>query len=104
MYESIAEFIARLRAKPKAVRELWLAGAALAFGLVVLPFLIYLAGTLTLGRYESGSVWGYLLDFLKGLIRPHPAYWLIVTGPYLLIALARGLWALRKRVHRGSGA
>ena len=103
MTGSITELIARLRSKPKMERELWLAGVALAFGLFVLPFLIYLAGVVTLGPYESGSLWSYLFDFLKGLVRPHAAYWLIVMGPYLLVGLVRGLWALRERLHRTPG-
>jgi hypothetical protein len=95
---SITAFLHRLRAASKGERELWLAGFTVAFGLIVLPFFIYIAGNATLGPNESGGLGAYLLDFMKGLIRPHAAYWLIVLGPYLLIAMARGLWFLRKRL------
>ena len=95
---SLTEFVDRLRMASKGERELWLAGTAIAFGLLVLPFLIYVAGNTTLGPYEQGGLGLYLLDFLKGLVRPHLVYWLIVVGPYLMITLARGLWLLRKRL------
>jgi hypothetical protein len=101
---SITALVNRVRGASRQERELWLAGAALAFGLLVLPFLIYLAGSISLGPYESGSVWLYLFDFLKGLVRPHLAYWLIVVGPYLLILLLRGLLGLRRRVRQGPAA
>ena len=97
---SITAFIERLRSASKGERELWLAGFMVGLGLFVLPFFIYLAGKTTLGAYETGGLGMFLLDFLKGLIRPHLAYWLVVLGPYLLIALARGLWLLRKVLRR----
>jgi hypothetical protein len=95
---SIKAFIERLRFASKGERELWLAAFTIGFGLFVLPFFIYLAGHMTLGAYEHGGLGMFLLDFLKGLVRPHLAYWLVVLGPYLLIGLARGLWQLRKRL------
>ena len=96
---SITAFLHRLRTAPRSERELWLAGFAVGFGLLVLPFLIYVAGNETLGVYEHGGLGSYLGDFFKGLFRPHLAYWLIVFGPYLLIMLARGLWFVRKQLH-----
>ena len=101
---SISVFLHRLRAASRQERELWLAGGAITLGLIVLPFLIYLAGSITLGPYEGGGLGKYLLDFLKGLVRPHLAYWLIVFGPYLLIALGRGLWQLRKALRASMSA
>jgi hypothetical protein len=97
---SITALINRWRQASKWEHDLWLAGAAIAFGLLVLPFFIYLAGSVTLGPHEHGSLGMYLLDFLKGLLRPHLAYWLIVIGPYLLILLVRGLWLIRKHLRR----
>ena len=95
---SIKLFVERLRSASRGERELWLAGFTIGFGLFVLPFFIYLAGHMTLGAYENGGLGAFLLDFLKGLVRPHLAYWLVVLGPYLLIELTRGLWQLRKRL------
>lgn len=71
-------------------RELRFAGLLFGFGLFVMPFLIYLAGVLTLGPYEGG-----LLSFLGALYRAFftltPTAWLLVTGPYLLFTAVRFL-------------
>lgn len=101
---SLSTFAHRVRTASKGERELWFAGSMIAFGLFVLPFLIYLTGNMTLGPYEQGGLGAYLLDFLKGLFRPHVAYWLIVLGPYLIITLARGLWLVRKRLRANAAA
>lgn len=93
---SITALRQRLRVASRAERELWFAGFTVGFGLLVLPFFIYFAGKTTLGAYETGGLGTYLLDFLKGLVRPHLAHWLVVLGPYLLIMLTRGLWLARK--------
>jgi hypothetical protein len=95
---SINAFIQRLRTASRRERELWFAAATVGFGLLILPLFIYFAGNTTLGAYERGGLGTFLLDFYSGLIRPHVAYWLVVTGPYLLITLARLLWHLRKRL------
>ena len=53
-----------------------------------MPFLIYLAGVLTLGPYEGG-----LLSFLGSLLAAFftltPTAWLLVAGPYLLFTAVR---------------
>ena len=79
-------------------RELRFAGLLFGFGLLVMPFLIYLAGVLTLGPYEGG-----LLSFLGALLRAFftltPTAWLLVTGPYLLVTAVRFLTRpLRRQV------
>jgi hypothetical protein len=62
----------------------WIAG----FGLIVLPFLVYLAGIQTLGPYEGG-----LLSFLGSLYGAfftlQPSAWILLLGPYVLF------WAVR---------
>jgi hypothetical protein len=95
---SIKAFTQRLRTASRGERELWLAAAAVGFGLLILPLFIYFAGNTTLGAYERGGLGTFLLDFFSGLIRPNVAYWLVATGPYLLFTLARLLWSLRKRL------
>ena len=68
-------------------RELRIAGLWLGFGLLVMPFLIYLAGVLTLGPYDGGlpSFLGSLLaasfgltgalgaEEIPGLVKERPA-------------------------------
>jgi uncharacterized membrane protein YdjX (TVP38/TMEM64 family) len=58
------------------------------FGLLVLPFLVYLAGVLSLGPYEGG-----LLSFLGSLygsfVTLQPTAWALLLGPYLLFWVVR---------------
>jgi hypothetical protein len=58
----LSRFVRKL--SPFWRRELHFAALLLGFGLLVMPFLIYLAGVLTLGPYEGG-----LLAFLVSLAR-----------------------------------
>ena len=50
-----------------ASRQVWLLLAALAFGVLVLPFLVYLTGRTCSGRYAAGGALGFFGDFLRGL-------------------------------------
>lgn len=91
----VPKFLRRL--SPFWRRELGWFALFLGFGLLVMPFLIYLAGVLTLGPYEGG-----LLAFLGSLMRSvstaAPSAWLLVTGPYLLFTAVRLLTRpLRRR-------
>src|SRR5258705_12518874 len=88
---SITALTQRLRVASRAERELWFTGFSVGFGLLVLPFFIYFAGKTTLGAYETGGLGTYLLDFLKVLVRPNLAYWLVVLRPHLPIHLHRRL-------------
>jgi len=69
-------------------RELRYLALLAGFGLLVMPFLIYWAGFMSLGPYEGG-----LAAFLRSLYRAfftlEPSAWALLTGPYLLF------WALR---------
>lgn len=81
----------------RARRELLLFGGALAFGLVVIPFLIWTAGHWTLGPYTHGDTGpGYgpltlFTDYFAGLFRGSPGYWIVAVGPVLLLGAIR-LW------------
>jgi hypothetical protein len=73
-------------------REVTIAAALLAFGLLVLPFVVYFVGQQILGDYGDGlgalalaeSIWVDLLSFRL-------AAWVLVLSPYLTIQLARGV-------------
>jgi hypothetical protein len=73
-------------------RELAIAAGLLAFGLIALPFAVYVVGQRVLGEYGEGagalelaeSLWLDLLSFEL------PA-WILVLSPYLTIQLARGI-------------
>ena len=71
-------------------RELRLLALWSAFGLVVMPFLIYLAGVLTLGPYEGGLL-AFLGSLLAAFFTLKPTAWLLVLGPYLLFTAVRFL-------------
>ena len=78
------------RLSPFWRRELGFFALLFGLGLLVMPFLIYLAGVLTLGPYEGG-----LLTFLGALMgavfTAKPSAWLLVIGPYLLFTAIRWL-------------
>ena len=69
-------------------RELRFAVLWLGFGLLVMPFLIYLAGVLTLGPYEGGLL-AFLGSLLAAFFTVKPTAWLLVLGPYLLFTSIR---------------
>lgn len=83
--------MARTHALPanRLKRELRYLGLIAGFGLLVLPFLVYLAGVQSLGPYEGGlgaflgSLFGALLRLEAG------AWWLLVAGPYALFWILR---------------
>lgn len=69
-------------------RELDFAALWLGFGLLVMPFLIYLAGVLTLGPYEGGLL-SFLGSLLGAFFTATPSAWLLVFAPYLLFTIVR---------------
>jgi len=64
-------------------------GLALLVGLLVMPALIYLAGTYTLRAYANGGVFALFFDFYKGLIELRPSCWIVVAGPFVFLTLFR---------------
>jgi hypothetical protein len=79
-------------------RELLIFAIVGGFGLVVLPFLVYLAGAKTLGPYEGGL--GTFLGKLYGdLIRLTPSALALLFGPYVLFQGARLLTRPLRRRH-----
>ena len=69
-------------------RELRIGALWLGFGLLLMPFLIYLAGVLTLGPYEGGLL-AFLGSLLAAFFTAKPTAWLLVVGPYLLFTSVR---------------
>lgn len=78
-------------------RELALAGGAFAFGVLVIPLLIWLAGHATLGPYthgDTGPGFGPLTlygNYLSGLGHGWIMYWAVAVGPLVLLIAVR-LW------------
>jgi len=69
--------------------ELVTLGLALLVGLLVMPALIYLAGSLILREYANGGLWALYFDFFKGLFQPRPSCWIVVVGPFVLLSALR---------------
>lgn len=88
---------AYLHERPRLRRELHFVGGALAVGLVALPLLIYLVGTLTLGAYESGGFGSFLADFFLGLFRGWLPAWGVALGPMALVLFVRAVRFIWRR-------
>lgn len=93
----LRNFFIRMRARWAALsrpgRELVIFGGALAFGLIALPLLIWLAGHTLLGPYAHGGIFRFVGDFFVALGRGNPLFWIIALGPVAFLALARLLWS-----------
>lgn len=72
-------------------REMLTLALCLAVGLMVMPLLIWLVGSLELGAYANGGLGSLLKDYYLALGKGSLAYWLVALGPYAAIWLLRGL-------------
>lgn len=77
-------------------RELSIAAGLLAFGLVVMPFAIYVVGQSLLGEYAGSGALGLAESVWTDLFALQPLTWLLVLTPYAVVQLAR----LGRRVWR----
>jgi hypothetical protein len=68
--------------------------AALAFGLLVLPFLVHQTGLRVFGPYADGGAATFFGDFLRGLATLRWFTWLLALGPLAIVATWRGLGRL----------
>ena len=69
-------------------REIAIAAALFAVGLLLLPLAIYWVGRQVAGEYGGGAL--ALADQIWGdLLRLDPAAWLLVLSPYLALQLVR---------------
>jgi len=78
-------------------RELLILGSALAVGLILMPFLIWLVGNRVLGPYTHGAEPGtgpmrLVGDFFAGLAHGSLIFWCVALGPYLLLWFVRLLY------------
>ncbi|HEY8521690.1 MAG TPA: hypothetical protein VIN61_16590 [Gammaproteobacteria bacterium] len=70
--------------------EAAIAAALLSFGVLVLPFAIYVVGVQVVGPYAEGEgVLDLAADVWTALGRGQLAAWLLVLAPYLVVQLAR---------------
>jgi hypothetical protein len=87
-------FMDRLRGLTRAQRALILYAAALLFGVLVVPFLIFLVGNRVLGPYTQGQnlrggPFALLGDFFTGLAHGSAVFWAVALGPLLVLVLLR---------------
>jgi hypothetical protein len=68
-----------------------LLAAGILTGFLLLPALIYLAGSSVLGRYEGASMGNLYGSIYRGLAHGSMTSWIVVLGPAALILLGRGL-------------
>jgi hypothetical protein len=61
--------------------------AALAFGLLVLPFLVYQTGIRVFGQYPKGGAGALFADYLQGLVTLQWYSWALALGPALIVLL-----------------
>ena len=70
--------------------ELIFASLWLAFGLFVLPAVIYMVGTLLLGPYgENQGLGTFYADFFKDLVEPAGRAWILALGPLVVVSILR---------------
>jgi hypothetical protein len=62
---------------------------ALLFGALLLPFLVYYTGVMTLGPYSHGGPRGFYGDFLASLARLRLSAWSLLLGPAALVLVWR---------------
>ncbi len=65
--------------------KFWLL-AALLFGLLALPFLVYVTGTYVLGKYAGGGVASFFGDYLRDLVTLQWYSWVLALGPLVIVA------------------
>jgi hypothetical protein len=87
-------FVARVRGLSRVQGELILFAAALLFGVLLMPLLIWLAGNRWLGPYTHGQnlhagPGALLQDFLIGLTHGSALFWAVALGPAALILIVR---------------
>jgi hypothetical protein len=79
---------------PRPQRAGVMYGAALLFGLLVMPFLIFVAGSRVLGPYTHGQnthagPLALLSDYFVGLAHGSAVFWVVAAGPAALLLLIR---------------
>jgi hypothetical protein len=97
--ERLAQARESFAALSRTRRELVILVAAVLFGLIVMPFLIYLAGSRALGPYTHGEnahagVFALVGDYFVGLVHGSAVFWCVALGPAALLLLLKGFFVL----------
>jgi hypothetical protein len=83
-----------LRARSRTQRELMLFALMTLFGLIVMPFLIWIASGRVLGPYTHGQnlhagPLALVADYYTGLVHGSAVFWCVALGPAVLVLLIR---------------
>ena len=83
-----------LRARSRTQRELMLFALLTLFGLIVMPFLIWIASGRVLGPYTHGQnlhagPLALVADYYPGLVHGSAVFWCVALGPAVLVLLIR---------------
>jgi hypothetical protein len=84
-------------------REIAIAAALFAAGLLLLPPTIYWVGRQVAGDYVGGGPLALANQIWGDFVQLEPAAWLLVLSPYLLLQLVRLIgrtWRARNGVNR----
>lgn len=110
MITRLTEYRQRLRALPRARRELEILALMLILALTVLPLAIWVAGRIFLGDYlrdpaasASAGPAALWLDYVAGILRGSLGYWSAFLGPWVLLTAFRAVRRLMRREHRPLG-
>jgi hypothetical protein len=93
----MTEPAALLRSNKGWQREVGIAAGLLAFGLLGLPFAIYVVGDQVLGDYAGSGALGLAESVWLDLAAFYPSAWLLVLSPYIVVQLARGVFRVWRR-------
>jgi len=78
-------------------REILTLALCLVLGLGLMPILIWLVGSRTLGPYYNGGVLALWRDYLGAVVHGSAPYLAVAAGPYCAVWLWRTLrWSLRR--------
>src|SRR5262249_32287970 len=86
----------------RTIQEVIVAAAALAVGLFLMPFLIWIAGNRFLGPYThgddpKGGPWALFADYVVGLAHGSAVFWAVALGPLALLVAIRAFLLLLRR-------
>jgi len=90
----LAQLRDSLRARSRTQRELILFGLMTGFGLIVMPFVIWIASARVLGPYTHGQdlhagPLALVADYYVGLVHGSAVFWCVALGPAVVVLLIR---------------
>jgi hypothetical protein len=92
--QRLARLRGSLRERPRVQRELVLFALLTLFGLIVMPFVIWIASNRVLGPYTHGQnlyagPLALVADYYTGLAHGSAVYWSVALGPAVVVLLIR---------------